>query len=65
MRIPTCAIKASGQWPLLGGFSSRCLAICLHNLRIDYQLTVTDSELSEVERNARSAANVDDIDLEL
>lgn len=33
--------------------------------RRDYRLTMVDSELTEVERNARRAASVDDIDLEL
>jgi hypothetical protein len=33
--------------------------------RVDYRLTVVDGELSEVERNARGAASVDDIDLDL
>ena len=33
--------------------------------RRDYALTVTDSELTEVERNARAAGDPDDIELEL
>lgn len=33
--------------------------------RRDYQLTLTDGELTEVERNARHATTVDDIDLDL
>ncbi|MFV0309064.1 MAG: BREX system ATP-binding protein BrxD [Desertimonas sp.] len=33
--------------------------------RRDYGLTVVDGELSEIERNARAAANVDEIDLDL
>jgi hypothetical protein len=33
--------------------------------RKDYRLTVTDGELTEVERNARAAASVDDIDLDV
>jgi hypothetical protein len=33
--------------------------------RRDYQLTIADAELTEVERNARAAASVDEIDLEL
>lgn len=33
--------------------------------RVDYRLTVSDGELTDVERNARAAAHVDDIDLEL
>jgi hypothetical protein len=33
--------------------------------RRDYQLTVTDGELSEVERNARAAASVDEIELDV
>lgn len=33
--------------------------------RRDYALTVTDTELSEIERNARAAAHPDDIDLDL
>lgn len=33
--------------------------------RRDYQLTVSDTELTEVERNARAASSVDDIELEL
>ena len=33
--------------------------------RRDYKLTMTDGELTEVERNARRADNVDDIDLDL
>jgi hypothetical protein len=33
--------------------------------RRDYRLTVVDSELTEVERNARAAANVDDIKLDV
>ena len=35
------------------------------NPRVDYRLTVTDSELTEVERNARAASTVDDIDLDV
>lgn len=33
--------------------------------RADYRLTVVDGELTDVERNARAAASVDDIDLDL
>jgi len=33
--------------------------------RRDYRLTVVDSELSEIERNARAARSVDDIELDL
>jgi hypothetical protein len=33
--------------------------------RRDYRLTVVDSELTEVERNARAAAKVDDIKLDV
>ena len=33
--------------------------------RRDYALTVTDSELTAVERNARGASNPDDIELDL
>jgi len=33
--------------------------------RRDYRLTVVDGELSEIERNARAAGSVDDIDLDL
>lgn len=33
--------------------------------RRDYKLTITDGELTEIERNARSAGSVEDIDLEL
>lgn len=33
--------------------------------RRDYHLTVADSELSDIERNARAAGNVDEIDLDL
>ncbi|WP_116997340.1 BREX system ATP-binding protein BrxD [Desertimonas flava] len=33
--------------------------------RADYELTVVDGELSDVERNARAAASVDEIDLDL
>ncbi|MCW2749658.1 MAG: putative binding protein, partial [Aeromicrobium sp.] len=33
--------------------------------RRDYKLTVSDGELTDVERNARGAESVDDIDLEL
>lgn len=33
--------------------------------RRDYQLTVSDSELTDLERNARAAASVNDIDLDL
>ena len=33
--------------------------------RRDYRLTMTDSELTEVERNARRADNVDDIELDM
>jgi hypothetical protein len=33
--------------------------------RRDYQLTIADAELTEVERNARAAASVDEIELEL
>lgn len=35
------------------------------NPRKDYKLTVTELELTEVERNARAAGSVDDIDLDL
>ena len=35
------------------------------NPRADYRLTVTDGELTDVERNARAAPTVDDIELEL
>jgi len=33
--------------------------------RRDYQLTITDGELTGIERNARAAASVEDIDLEI
>jgi len=33
--------------------------------RRDYQLTITGSELTEVERNARAASSVDEIDLDV
>lgn len=33
--------------------------------RVDYRLTVTDGELTDIERNARAAGSVDEIDLEL
>jgi hypothetical protein len=33
--------------------------------RRDYRLTVVESELSDVERNARAASSVDDVDLDL
>ena len=33
--------------------------------RRDYKLTLADSELTEVERNARAATSIDDIDLDL
>lgn len=33
--------------------------------RRNYQLTITDGELTDIERNARSAASVEDIDLEI
>ena len=33
--------------------------------RLHYKLTLADSELTEVERNARAATSVDDIDLDL
>ena len=33
--------------------------------RRHYQLTITDGELTDIERNARSAASVEDIDLEI
>ena len=33
--------------------------------RSDYRLTMVDTELTEVERNARRAGSVDEIDLEL
>ena len=33
--------------------------------RVDYRLTMVDAELTEVERNARRASSVDDIDLDL
>lgn len=33
--------------------------------KVDYRLTVTEGELSEVERNARAAQSVDDIDLDV
>jgi len=35
------------------------------NPRRDYRLTIVDSELTTVERNARAAASVDEIDLDL
>ncbi len=35
------------------------------NPRRDYRLTIVDSELTAVERNARAAASVDEIDLDL
>jgi len=35
------------------------------NPRSDYRLTVTENELTEAERNARAAASVDDIDLDV
>lgn len=35
------------------------------NPRSDYRLTVTEGELTDVERNARAAKSVDDIDLDL
>lgn len=35
------------------------------NPRRDYKLTITDGELTDIERNARSAGSVEDIDLEL
>ena len=33
--------------------------------RVHYQLTLVDRELTEEERNARAATDIDDIDLEL
>ena len=33
--------------------------------RQHYQLTISDTELTDLERNARAATNVDDIDLDL
>ena len=33
--------------------------------RLHYRLTVAETELTEVERNARAAATPDDIDLEM
>ena len=33
--------------------------------RVDYRLTVSDGELTDVERNARAATSVDDIELDL
>jgi hypothetical protein len=33
--------------------------------RRDYKLTITDGELTDIERNARAAASVDEIDLEI
>jgi hypothetical protein len=33
--------------------------------RRDYRLTIVDSELTAVERNARAATSVDEIDLDL
>src|SRR5262249_40647510 len=33
--------------------------------RRDYKLTIIDSELTDVERNARGAASVDDIELDI
>ena len=33
--------------------------------RRDYQLTIADNELTDVERNARRASSVDDIELQL
>jgi len=33
--------------------------------RVDYKLTIADTELTDIERNARAASSVDDIDLEI
>jgi hypothetical protein len=35
------------------------------NPHVDYRLTVIDSELTEIERNARAAATVDDVELDV
>ena len=35
------------------------------NPRVDYRLTVNESELTEIERNARAAATVDDVELDV
>ncbi|MGA2528894.1 MAG: BREX system ATP-binding protein BrxD [Acidimicrobiales bacterium] len=35
------------------------------NPRVDYRLTVNEGELTEIERNARAAASVDDVELDV
>ena len=50
---------------LVGDVLDRVDQFADFNPRVDYKLTVTEGELTEVERNARAATSVDDIDLAL
>ena len=50
---------------LVGDVLDRVDQFADFNPKVDYRLTVTDGELSEVERNARAAQSVDDIELDV
>jgi hypothetical protein len=50
---------------LVGDILDRIDQFTDFNPRRDYRLTIADSELTTVERNARAAASVDEIDLDL
>lgn len=50
---------------LVGDVLDRVDQFAEFNPRVDYRLTVDESELTEIERNARAAASVDDIDLDV
>jgi len=50
---------------LIGDVLDRVDQFTDFNPRRDYRLTIVDSELTAVERNARAAASVDEIDLDL
>jgi hypothetical protein len=50
---------------LVGDVLDRVDQFADFNPRRDYRLTIVDSELTAVERNARAAASVDEIDLDL
>jgi len=50
---------------LVGDILDRVDQFADFNPRRDYRLTIVDSELTAVERNARAAASVDEIDLDL
>jgi hypothetical protein len=50
---------------LVGDILDRVDQFAEFNPRVDYRLTVSDGELTDVERNARAATSVDDIELDL